>query len=232
MSVTWEWQRLLKVLLLRSTASLAGSLWQAAENQDPSQSLPGALCEQGRVTVERWIFFWNLTAFFLRILLYPDPALLLQANCSSRADVDPAAFSSPGRSSGFQTILFTRQTLEPFLQETYFTDMHNVIHRKGEHSDGHVTDAEFFFKGNALQANTSTLPDGRIAGMQEILLDLVCLFSQTRGMRGDVWNSLALPLLRKLKNMFSRTATSQGCGIVFLKTVCFEYCPVGTACLD
>lgn len=121
MSVTWEWQRFLKVLLLRSTASLAGSLWQAAENQDPSQSLPGALCEQGRGTVERWISFWNLTAFFLRILLYPDPALLLQANCSSRADVDPAAFSSPGRSSGFQTILFTRQTLEPFLQETYFT---------------------------------------------------------------------------------------------------------------
>lgn len=63
--------------------------------------------------------------------------------------------------------------------------MHNMIHRTGEYSDGHMTDAEFF-KGNALQANTSSLPDGRSAGMQETLLDLVCLFSQTRGIRGDV----------------------------------------------
>lgn len=190
MSVTWEWQRFLKVLLLRSTANLAGSLWHAAENQDPAQSFPGAVCEQGRGSVERWFSFWILTAFFQRILLYPDPALLLQANCSSRADVDPAAFSSPDRSSGFHTTSFSRQALGPFLQETYFTDMHNVIHRKGEHSDGHMTDVEFF-KGNALQANTSTLPDGRITSMQEIFLDLVCLFSQTRGVKGDVWNSLA-----------------------------------------
>lgn len=65
--------------------------------------------------------------------------------------------------------------------------MHNIIHRKGEHSDGHVTDAELFFMGNALQANTSTLPDGRSAGtQQDILLDLVCLLSQTRDIRGDV----------------------------------------------
>lgn len=72
--------------------SPAGYLRHLAENQGPSQLLPGAVCKQGGGYSGELEFFWNSHSFLPKDPLYSDPALLLYSNCSSRADVDPAAF--------------------------------------------------------------------------------------------------------------------------------------------